>query len=92
MTASRQMSFRAEELRLLKAAVGELPFRRVFALMARLEALEETSAIVFAMGAKDLSLCLEALGERPYVQVRGLVASIRGQLHADADSPLEALP
>jgi hypothetical protein len=80
----REMRLSAEDTKILLDALGGLPFRRVFALMERLEPFRESAgASVFAVTAAELALCLEALGERPWALVHGVVGSLRQQLRTE---------
>ncbi|WEF34311.1 hypothetical protein [Pseudoduganella chitinolytica] len=70
------------QARLVHAALVELPWRTVHALVARLEEWMAHPGAPFALDADELALVLEALANLPYRRVHGLIASLRGQLAA----------
>lgn len=76
---------------LVMEALGERPFRLVFALIGRLnawanQAFGEDASLAapaarapFALSAAELALILQALGELPHRRVHTLIASLQVQ-------------
>lgn len=81
------LSFSLEQGRLLMGALAELPFRRVFELIGKLNANAQAltahdASLRVTLSPAELVLALEALGLLPYVQVHVLIASLQAQLQS----------
>ena len=77
--------------RLLMEALGERPFRTVYALIGRLNAWaldafpadpapQHAPGFPFTLTRAELELVLDALGDMPHRRVHRLVASLQAQL------------
>ncbi len=75
-----------DDAQLLMAALGELPFKRVFELIGALNrqanAVAPGAPVVCALDASAFALIVEALGHLPYHRVHGLIDDLKAQLHA----------
>uniref|UniRef100_A0A0H3WXF3 Uncharacterized protein n=2 Tax=Pandoraea faecigallinarum TaxID=656179 RepID=A0A0H3WXF3_9BURK len=76
----------SDDAQLLMAALGELPFRRVFELIGQLNrqanAVSPGAPVVCSLDAAAFGLVVEALGQLPYHRVHALVDDLKAQLHA----------
>jgi hypothetical protein len=76
----------ADDAQLLMAALGELPFKRVFELIGLLNrqanAVSPGAAVVCSLDASAFALMVEALGQLPYHRVHALIDDLKSQLHA----------
>ncbi|MGO0793184.1 hypothetical protein ACTOWA_25280 [Herbaspirillum seropedicae] len=94
VASSLPLSFTVDQGRLLMSALAELPFKRVFELIGKLNASAQAPAGV-ATGLRasfttaELALALEALGQLPYVQVHALIDELQAQVH-QAGAPAQA--
>lgn len=75
-----------DDAQLLMAALGELPFKRVFELIGALNrqanAVATGAPVVCALDATAFALIVEALGHLPYHRVHRLIDDLKAQLHA----------
>lgn len=90
---SLPLSLSVAQGRLLMGALAELPFKRVFELIGKLNAGAQAPAAASAslrirLSAAELALVLEALGQLPYVQVHALIDELHAQVRQASSQPL----
>ncbi|HEY4319211.1 MAG TPA: hypothetical protein VGN04_16545 [Herbaspirillum sp.] len=89
---SLQLSLTAEQGNLVIAALAECPFKLVYDLIGKLNrqanaAAQSDAALACPVGAAELKLILDALGQLPYQQVHALVHELQRQLQAQLKNP-----